>query len=624
VAEGVVQFRSTVCFDRFEVSADGEIRKDGVPFPLQEQPLRILLRLLEKPGHIVTREELRQELWPADTFVDFDHGVNAAIRRLRDALGDSADAPRFVETIPRHGYRFVGAFEARPSDSDRNRRLRRIATVTAIAVAAVALMGKLARRPDESAATIQSIAVLPFQNLTGDPQQEYFVDGLTDAIGAELSHSASTRVVSGTTTARYKSAGKTVHEIAAELGGVDGLVEGSVMRTGQHVRVDVALVDARNDRRLWAESYDRDLGDVLSLYADLGHAMAVELHRATNPVHPATDGDRPIDPIAYDAFLQGVYFTRRWQAGGCPTAEPFLQRAVAIDPTFSDAYAYLAFCYVVPDRMRRPGWESGPQARVAAAKALALDGQSGFAHAMQAWVKWRLDFEWDSAAREIEHALALNPGNSDVQMTYGEWLYLSGRPEDGLRAIREALRLNPLSLDHQTAYGFALRSVRRFDAAVDQLRLTLQRDPTWTIARFWLAYTDADRGQRASAVNEYLRFLEDVFVPDRVAALRAELAASYATQGWEAFWRHELELAEEDNRAPGSVWRHPHSYYSGPFSMARRYARLGDSRGALRWLQSAYVYRHHLMVTIDCEPLFDRLRGEPQYEQLRRLVGLRH
>jgi TolB-like protein/Tfp pilus assembly protein PilF len=502
---------------------------------------------------------------------------------------------------------------------------RWIAIVTMAAVGGAALFEMVSRRrPVDRAATIQSIAVLPFENLTGDPQQDYFVDGLTEAIGAELSRSASARIVSGTTAAHYKHTGKTVRQIATELGGVDGLVEGSVMRTGQSIRVSVALVDARDDRRLWAESYDRDVGDVLALYSDIAQAIGGRMHHAAHPADRPPEFVRPVDPAAYDAFLKGVYFTRRWQAGGCTSAEPHLLRAVALDSTFADAYAYLAFCYVFPDRLRRPGWETGPKARVAAARALALDDKSALAHAMQASVKLRLDFDWMSAELEIQRALELNATNPDVQTMYGEWLYITGRPDQGLMAFREALRLNPLNLDNQTGYGFALRNVRRFDAAADQFRLTLEHDPTWTIARFWLAYTDADRGKNELAIGEYREFLREVIVPNRVVMLEARLAETYAQRGWEAFWQQELELAEEDNRTPGSVWRAPNSYYSGPFSMARRYARLGDSRQALEWLHRAYVYRHHLMVMIDCEPLFDRLHGDPEYQRLRRLVGLSH
>jgi TolB-like protein/DNA-binding winged helix-turn-helix (wHTH) protein/Tfp pilus assembly protein PilF len=623
VTEGAKKVRSTVRFDLFEVTPDGDVRRAGLPVPLQEQPLRILLRLLETPGHLVTREELRQQLWATDTFVDFEHGLNAAIRRLRGALGDSADTPRFIETVPRRGYRFIANIDHEQADPPQDRQPRRWTAAFVLGgIALVVLIGLPASRRPGPAATMESVAVLPFENLTGDPKQDYFVDGLTEAVASELARSTPARVVSGISSVQYKHVTKPARVIARELGGVAGLIEGTVTHDGDRVRVTVDLIDPKTDVRVWAESYQRDVSDIFALYRDVARAVAPALHTATSVPRRSVSEVRPIEPDAYDAFLQGLYFRRRWQAGGCLQAEPYLQRAVALDPMFADAYAQLAYCYVFPDRTMRPGWQTGPQARALVARALELDGTSALAHAMLGRISLHFDFDWVAAQREFERAIDLNPAEPVGHESYGELLYASGRDDQGLKSVREALRLDPLSADFQTAYGFALRSVGRFDQAISQLQRVVEHEPNWAMARFWLAYTYADAGRRDEAVGEYLRFLEQVITPERASEIEKRLAETYRQSGWEPFWRQELRLAEEDLRTPGSIWRASNSYYSGPFSMARRYARVGDRDRAIEWLEKAYTYRHHLMFVIDRELLFADLRNDARFQDIRRRVGL--
>jgi DNA-binding winged helix-turn-helix (wHTH) protein/tetratricopeptide (TPR) repeat protein len=483
-----------VCFGDFDVNLrSGDIRRHLVPIALQEQPLRVLIRLLETPGELVTRDELRVRLWSGDTFVDFEHGLNAAIKRLRDALGDSANEPRFIETIPHRGYRFVAPVH---------------------------------RRDD-----------IPL------PQRRRFVGRSTTYALAVMTAAA--------------------------------LAVGVVWWRGRA---------------------------------------------------PASAAGRPppqtIVPAAYRAYLQGLYAGRRWQAGGCIEAERHLREAISIDPTFADAYARLADCYVFPDRTRRPGSETFPKARAAAERALALDPESALAHEVLGRIHMHDDFDWPGAERELRHAADLNPADSQALMAYGELLLVRGRPDAGLAAIRDALRFDPLNLDHQVGYAFALRNLRRFDEAAASLRATLESDRTWTPARFWLAYTEADRGQHDAAVAEYLAFLHDAIVPPRVAAITDELRRTYERLGWTAFWQSELALAEADNRSPGSVWQTAASYHSGPFSMARRYARLGNTTAVVEWLERSFDYRHHLMIFIGFEPLFDALRAEPRFRALQARMRL--
>jgi len=476
---------ASVRFGPFEVNLrTGDVHANGAPVTLQEQPLRILIRLLEAKGEIVSRDDLRAELWPRDTFVDFEHGLNAAVKRLRHALDDAADAPRFVETIPRRGYRFIGRVETPVTAGTPAARRWRLAAAAAGALALAA--------------------------------QVWFL------------------------------AGRTTRDTAA----------------------------------------------------------------------------RPIAPAAYDTLVQGLFASRRWQSGSCPEAERHLLEAIAIDPTAADAYAHLGYCYVFPDRMRRPGWETAPKARAAAERALALDPRSALAHVVAGRIKLHYDFDWKEAEREFRRAIELNPAESEAFAGYGDLLYASGRGEQALSAERHGLRLDPLNMDHQTGYGFALRNLRRFDDAADQFRRTLEDDPGWTIARFWLAYTEADRGRQDAAVADYLTFMRQVVVPGRAESVVETMRDLYARAGWQAFWQADLALADEDNATPGSVWRAPGSYYAGPFSMARRHARLGNTQAALDWLDMAFAYRHHLMVLIAREPLFDSLRSHPRFRRLRTLVGV--
>jgi len=327
-------------------------------------------------------------------------------------------------------------------------------------------------------------------------------------------------------------------------------------------------------------------------------------------------------PAAYGPYLQGLVTSHRWQAGDCPAAERYLLEAIAIDPGIADAYARLAFCYVFPDRMRRPGWETIPKARAAVGRALALDPRMSLAHVVAGQLAMHVDFDWAAAEREFVRAIELDSRDSQAQIVYGEFLYASGRRQRGLNTMRDALMQDPLDMNHQVAFGFALRNVGRLEEAASQFGRVLETDPAWTIARFWLAYTEFDRGRHDAAVTDYLVFLEQAVAADRLPEVTGSLTVAYNHGGWRAFWRRELEWAEADNRAPGTVWRSPGSYYSGPYAMARRYARLGNTEAALGALESALEYRHHLMVFIACEPLFNALHEEPRFVALRKRIGV--
>jgi TolB-like protein/DNA-binding winged helix-turn-helix (wHTH) protein len=357
---------SSFRFGVFDVDVRAaELRQGGEKVNLQEQPFQVLLLLLEHPGAVVTREELRQRLWPADTFVDFDQGLNAAIHRLRHALEDAAEAPRFIETIPRHGYRFVATVESGPSCGERRvwRRSAHLRTVIAVVVVVlVAVVFERRKRvwPPESPTRISAIAVLPLANLSGDPAQEYLTDGLTEALITELARAMPLKVVSRTSAMAYKGRQKPLKQVAQELG-VDGVLEGALVRSGTRLRITVQLVAASTDRHVWAESFDRDESDLLALQADVARAVAREIGVQ---VEDRARSVRRVDPEAARLHLEGRYFYGRWPEGLDRAVDRF-EKAVARDPSFASAQGSLAMCEV--DRsFSRPPKETLERARQAA------------------------------------------------------------------------------------------------------------------------------------------------------------------------------------------------------------------------------------------------------------------
>ena len=308
--QGAHPSRGAVRFGVFEVDLRaGELRKQGVKIKLQEQPFHLLQMLLEHPGEIVTREELRGRIWPADTFVDFDQGLNNAIKRLRESLSDSPENPRFIETIPRHGYRFIANLGVTPGQ-------------------------------------IKSLAVLPLENLSRDPEQEYFAEGLTEALITTLAKIGELRVVSRTSAMQYKGVHKPLREIARELE-VNAIVEGTVLRAGRRVRITAQLIDAPKESHLWAESYERDLRNVLALQTEVAQAIAREIRVKLTPLDQARFADAPaVDPDAYEAYLKGRYHWNRRSGAAVKKAIQWFQRAISKDPSYAAAYTGLADAYL--------------------------------------------------------------------------------------------------------------------------------------------------------------------------------------------------------------------------------------------------------------------------------------
>src|SRR5262245_46755122 len=475
-----------VRFGVFEADLrSGELRKHGVKIKLHHQPFQILSILLEHPGEVVTREELQRRLWPADTFVDFDIGLNSAVKKLRNALHDSAERPRYVETLSRRGYRFIAPLsnvstseeekvisEAKPvievpgparleePSAERDRempktsgwvhsRSLRWAMVT-VAVALLVLLawlnaGGWRHRLWARATPIQirSIAVLPLDNLSGDPGQEYFADGVTDALITNLAQISSLQVTSRTSVMRYKGTRTPPADIAKDLN-VEGIVEGSVIRSGEQVRVDAQLIEASTDRHFWAKTYERNLGDVIALQNEVAQAIANEIQVKLTPAEQARLArTHSVDPQAHEFYVKGLYFWNKRPGPAVRKGIDYFQQAIQRDPTYALAYAGLANAY--PDSPDLSPEEAYSKSKAMARIALEMDEGVAEAHTALALI-YEYDLDWAGAEAEFRRAIALNPGYALAHQWYGNLLVTLGRTQDAVAEHKHAHQLDPLTL----------------------------------------------------------------------------------------------------------------------------------------------------------------------------------
>ena len=550
----------------------GELRKQGVKIKLQEQPLQILAMLLEHPGEVVTREELRNKLWPADTFVDFDHGLNKAINKLREALGDSADSPRFIETLAKRGYRFLRDLQASPGQ-------------------------------------IRSLLVLPLENLSRDPEQEYFADGLTEELITKLARINALRVLSRTTSMHYKGVRKPLPEIARELQ-VEGVVEGTVLRSGEQVRISAQLIHAPTDTHLWAESYERDLRNVLSLQSEIAQAIAREVQVKLTPEERARFAEvHLVNPEAYEAYLKGRYHWNRRSATELPMAVRCFQQAIAKDSAYAAAYSGLAdslssfgtWGFVSPH-------EGCSKAKGPALRALDLDPSLGEAHVSLAWINAWYDYDFVAAETEFERAIELNPRYPTAHYWFGFFLALMGRYEEGYTELKRAIRLDPLLGVFHWGLGFVCWCSRRYDQAIGELEKALELEPTFAGAHGVLGWTYLCKSMPGPAIAAARRAIElSQGAPTFVHGLAAAHAA--AGQGDEA--RKIMQQLNELSK----------QRYVMPIFVARIHAALGEKDEALRCLETAYQERASWMIFLKTDPLLDTLRSDPRFEELLRRMN---
>jgi TolB-like protein/DNA-binding winged helix-turn-helix (wHTH) protein/Flp pilus assembly protein TadD len=614
----------------------GELRKHGLRLKLRGQPIELLTMMLRHPGEPVTREELQRLLWPADTYVDFEHSLNAAMKRLRAALGDSADAPRFIETLAGRGYRFIapvsqpaeeapqvppppaanGKPEPEPEVKPAARRLPGLwAAAAAGFVLLVLLATNFARlremvRGRTSLGPIRSLVVLPLANLSGDPDQDYFVEGMTDALRQHLEGVASLRVISRTSSIHYLGSGKPLPDIARELN-VDAVVDGSVLRSGDRVRINVELIHAGMDRHLWSNSYERDLRDVFVLQAEVAQRIADEIRVTLTPHDRAQLARvRNSDPEAYRAYSNGRVRWNKRNEQDLKKAIGFFQLAIDRDPNYALAYDGLADCWLPL------GWygflppsETFPHARAAIIKALSLDDSMAETHTSLAFVNMYYDRDWAGAEREFHRAIELNPNYANGHHWYGEYLSLVGRHAEAIAESQRARELDPLSNIINAWVSSRYFFARQYDKAIEEGRNAVQMDPDFGPAHLVLGHAYEQKGMLEEAIAEF------------------EKASSLAGGGsmYAASLAHALALAgkrAEASRMLHDLNREAARRFISAYDLAIASIALGNRDETFELLGAAVREGSPRVAFVGVDPRFVTLRADPRFSALLRSIGL--
>jgi TolB-like protein/DNA-binding winged helix-turn-helix (wHTH) protein/Flp pilus assembly protein TadD len=607
----------------------GELTKNGKRVRLQEQPFQLLATLLGRPGELVTRQELQAVLWP-DTTVDYDHGLNKAVSKVREALGDSAENARFVETVASRGYRFLADIAAVSDASD----LHNGATEAASSRPGVNVSSIVAPRPlkyvlglalavltaggiawlcypsQHAALKVRSLAVLPLQNMSNDPAQDFFADGMTDELITHLGQIGSLRVISRSSAMTYKNVRKPLAEIARELN-VDAIVEGSVLRAGDRVRISAQLIQTPDDRNVWAESYEGDLRDTLTLQSQVAQAIARQIRATLNRQEQAAlEKSRPVNPQAYENYLKGRYFWNKRTGDDLRKAIGYFRHAIEIDPGYAEAYSGLADAYALSGdweyAVLSPN-EAFSKATVAATKALELDGRLAQAHTSLAFALDLYGWDWDIARSEYELAIGLNPGYATAHHWYAWHLILMGQNQQGIAELNSAQALDPLSLIIGADIADALCIAHAFDEAVQQSRKTLELDPRFAVGHYELGQALVQTRRIDEAIAEFQKAIE---ISGHSAVFDSNLAYAYAISGR----RDEAAKIARDLEA-----QHALSPVAAA-NIALIHVGLGDQDTALSWLNKAYDARFNPSILL--RPAFDPLRSNPRFKHLLRRIGL--
>jgi TolB-like protein/DNA-binding winged helix-turn-helix (wHTH) protein/Tfp pilus assembly protein PilF len=631
----------TLRFGVFELDPRaGELRKKGMKIRLQGQPVEILVMLLERPGATITREELQKKLWPADTFVDFEQGLNSAMRRLRAALDDDPDSPHFIETLPRHGYRFIGAVkggprngaeptalaEAQPDAGKKSARHSRIGTrlaavsLLSLTVAAALLVGLnvrgwrdriLTRAPKPQ---IQALAVLPLANLSGDPEQEYFADGMTEALITELGKISAPRVISRQSIMQYKGSKKRLSEIARELN-VDAVLEGTFERSGDRIRVIVRLDQVSPEGQLWSNQYNRDIRDLLRLQDEIARAVTDEIQVKLKPQERARlASSHPVNPEAQDDYFRALQFRNIWEASytneqDLVTAINYFRQAVEKDSNYGLAYAGMSDIYIHLGNPQQGDYapkETLPLAKAAAIRAVEVDPLLGEAHFSLARTLELYDWNWSEAERQYKLALELSPNYVPAHVEYGRFLQALGRNDEAMKQMAYAVELNPMDLPARVMMGFVTYVAHQYDSAISQFKELNTSYPG--IGDFGLGWCYREKKMYPEAIAALQRQL--VHAPRDPMPL-ASLACVYGLAGRK---REAVKLIDEVKE----ISRQHH--ISASF-FAEAYIGLGEKDEAMSWLERAYEEHDQWMVFINSYPGWDALRSEPRFQALVRRMN---
>jgi len=568
-------------FSGFQVDLRaGELRRDGRKVKLQEQPFQILTMLLECSGEVVTREELRDRLWSADTFVDFDHGLNSAIRRLRSALGDSAENPGFVETLGgRRGYRFIAPVASRVPLASHH-------------------------------GAIESVAVLPFANGSADPNLEYLSDGITENLINNLSQVSNLRVMARSTVFRYKGKGADPQSAGNDLH-VRAVVSGGLQQRGRSLIVRAELIDVATGSQLWGGQFNRQMDDIFVLQDDLSREISEKLRlRLTGDEKQRLTKRYTEDAEAYRLYLKGRYHWNKRTPEGVQKAIEYFRQALDKDPAYAlayaglaDTYAYLSFFGLVPPQ------EAMPEAKAAAAKALEIDNHLAEAHVSLGYVSFTYDRDWLAAGKYFKQALAVNPAYSRAHTFYPFYLSSLGRSEEALAVAKDALDLDPASPAVSHSLAVQLYLARQFDQAIEQANSTLEMDANFAISYALLGEVYVSKGM----YREGLLALEKYSALSlRSATSRALLGYSHARLGERT---EALRMIEELKAASKQT-------FIPAFFFALVYAGLEDKDQAFTWLEKAYEERFNRLAYLKLEALWDPLRSDSRFTDLLRRIGI--
>jgi TolB-like protein/DNA-binding winged helix-turn-helix (wHTH) protein/Flp pilus assembly protein TadD len=637
-----LQPNSVVRFGTYEVSfQSGEVRKSGLRIRVQQQPMKLLEVLLERPGEVVTREELRSRVWPNESFGDFDQALNIAIGKLRSALGDSAENPRFIETLPKRGYRFIADVSVLDGDARPKRPESQAADLPAteaentlqgpgLAVApkrrrwrtgwfvvALTLVLSLSilsvwlfRSPGPAPADIRSLAVLPLENLSGDASQNYFADGMTDELITDLAQISALRVISRTSVMVYKGARKPLPQIARELN-VDAVVEGTVLRSGDQVRITAQLIEASTDKHLWSQSYEGELRDTLALQNRVASAIADQIRINLTPREQAAlKNVKVVNPEAYESYLKGRYFWNKRTPDGLKVALAYFKEAIEEDPKYAQAYSGLADTYALLGDWQYAVMtpkEAFPKAKAAAIKALELDSSLGEAHNSLAFVLDGFDWDFDSAGKEFQRAIELNPGYATAHHWYAWHLSLLGRFDGAIAEMKKAQNLDPLSLIINADLAELLVLAHHYDESITQSRKTIEMDPNFALAHNQLAQAYLQEHVYDEAVTELKKAAR--LSGDSPTCI-ANLARAYVASG----------KRSEAEKLLGDLKKRSNAAYSNAPEIAIVYVSLGDTEQAMNWLEKGYEERFNPGVLL--RPGFDPLRSDSRFQTLLRRIGL--
>jgi TolB-like protein/DNA-binding winged helix-turn-helix (wHTH) protein/Flp pilus assembly protein TadD len=632
--------RGRLRFGVFELDPRaGELRKHGVRVRLQEQPFQVLATLLEHPGEVVTREELQKKLWPADTFVDFDHGLNKVINKIREALSDSAESPRFVETVARRGYRFlaevkaadpaaVGSTEAPtqpyPAMESHDRpdlagiqatpkhplpsrawKMSALALTLLLFASAGIWKARFWTRPSD----IRSLAVLPLESLSGDASQDYFADGMTDELITDLGQISALRVISRTSVMAYKRARKPLPQIARELN-VDAVVEGTVLRSGDQVRITAQLIEASADKQLWSQSYEGELRDTLALQNKVANAIADQIRINLSPREQAALRTvRVVNPEAYESYLKGRYFWNKRTADGLKAARAYFDQAIEEDPKYAEAYSGLADTYALLGDWQYAVMtpkEALPKAKAAAIKALELNSALGEAHNSLAFCLDGFDWDFDSAGKEFRRAIELNPGYATAHHWYAWHLSLLGRYDEAIVEMRKAKNSDPLSLIISSDLAELLMLAHSYDESIVESQKTIEMDPNFAFAHSQLGQAYLQKQMNVEAIAEMEKAVQ---LSSGSPTCIANLARAYVASGRKSEAIKLLnDLKQGSNRSD-----------SHASEIAVVYAALGDKDQAMAWLERGYLERFNPGVLLRLG--FDPLRSDVRFKDLLRHIG---